>query len=232
LPNRAVNCLPLNIRQHLLGHPELLQRLREGQTHGAAGAPAHHRGDHAVAGVVVDAGDHLGLRPVEQEDPTDDVHLPQLHWPIAFPADIVFAAPAASGRGHQPVADQDPVHRHPRRHRSWATMPAELEHNPAGTPLRVVPAHLTHQRLHLRRRLMSAAVRAPRPVLQARQSFIGIAAQPGMQALPGHSDLLGYLHDRIASQNRQHGLIPLFHDRHSHQCQSRLPDPVLPANNT
>jgi len=58
------------------------------------------------------------------------------------------------------------------------------------------------------------------------------AAQPGMQTLPRHPDLVGYLGHRITDQHRQDGLIPLLHDRHSHQCQSRLPDRVLPANNT
>ena len=53
-----------------------------------------------------------------------------------------------------------------------------------------------------------------------------------MQTLPRHPDLVGYLGHRITDQHRQDGLIPLLHDRHSHQCQSRLPDRVLPANNT
>jgi hypothetical protein len=41
-------------------------------------------------------------------------------------------------------------------------------------------------------------------------------------------DLRGRVHDRITGQDRHDGLIPLFHDRHSRQCQSRLPDLVLP----
>jgi hypothetical protein len=60
--------------------------------------------------------------------------------------------------------------------------------------------------------------------LQPGQTFVGITAQPGIHALPRHPDLLGHLCDRITGQDRQHGLISLFHDRHSHQCQSRLLD--------
>jgi hypothetical protein len=96
----------------------------------------------------------------------------------------------------------------------------------------MVPAQLAHHRLHLRRRLMRAPVRAARPVLQTGQALVGIATQPGMQTLPRHPDLLGYLGHRITGQHRHDGLIPLLHDRHSHQRQSRPPDPVLPANNT
>jgi len=64
------------------------------------------------------------------------------------------------------------------------------------------------------------------------RAALHVAAQPGMQTLPRHPDLLGHLGHRITGQDRQDGLIPLLHDRHSHQCQSRLPGPVLPANNT
>ena len=43
-------------------------------------------------------------------------------------------------------------------------------------------------------------------------------------SLPRHPDLGLHLGHRITGQHRQDGLIPLFHDRHSHLCQSQLPD--------
>ena len=52
------------VREHLTRHPEPGQRGGERGAHGAAGGPAHHRGDHAEPGVVVQAGDHLRLGAV------------------------------------------------------------------------------------------------------------------------------------------------------------------------
>jgi hypothetical protein len=43
-------------------------------------------GDQRAWGVIIDAGEHLALAPVGEQHPADDVHLPQLHGPAAFPS--------------------------------------------------------------------------------------------------------------------------------------------------
>jgi len=138
------------VRQHLLRHPEGLQRRREGQAHRPPGRTSHHLRYHAVAGMVVDPGDDLRLGAVGQEDPADDVHLPQLHWRRALPPQVVLPAFAPLPRTHQPVTHQGPIHRHPRRHRIGAQALC-LVHQPDRTPPRMLAPQLTHHRLHLRR---------------------------------------------------------------------------------
>lgn len=220
------------VRQDFLGHPEPLQPVGEGQAHRAAGGPADDLGDDAEPGMVVDPGDDLGFGAIGEHDPADDVHLPQLHRPSPLPPHIVPAAPATLGRFDQTVADQDPIHRHPRRHRIRASMPAQLERDPPGTPPRMKPTQLTHQRLHLRRCLMSTPLRSAGSVFQPGESPFGIAGEPGMDGLPGHPDPGCHLDHGFSRLNRQHRPIPLFHDRQLHQRQSRPPQPAMPATIT
>ena len=87
LPKRSVNCLPSSDK-NLVRDAELAQRRGEGQADRSSGAPGHHRGDHAIPGMIIDPGHDLGLGPVSQERPADDVQLPQRHRLIAFPPQI------------------------------------------------------------------------------------------------------------------------------------------------
>jgi RHS repeat-associated protein len=94
---------------------------------------AHHLRGHCVPGVVVHAGDHLRLHPARQQHPADDVHLPQLHRLLALPPLVVLAPTAPLDRLDQPVAHQDPVHRHPGRHRPRAAMTGPARARSAGS---------------------------------------------------------------------------------------------------
>ena len=87
------------VGEHLPGHPERAQRGGERQAHRPAGGPGHHRGDHAEPGMVIDPGHDLGLGPVGQEHPADDVQLPQLHRLVAFPPPVAVLAAASAGPG-------------------------------------------------------------------------------------------------------------------------------------
>lgn len=63
--------------EDFVGDPEALQRLNKRCTHGPAGGPTHHGGDHAEPGMVVHAGHHLDLGAVGQLASADDVELPR-----------------------------------------------------------------------------------------------------------------------------------------------------------
>jgi hypothetical protein len=57
--------------------------------------------------VVVDPGERVALGPVSEEDPPDEVHLPQLHRARALPALVVLAATCAHARLDEAVADEE-----------------------------------------------------------------------------------------------------------------------------
>ena len=116
LPNRSVNCLPLSVSTSP-GTPNCAQRGGERQAHRPAGRPDHDQADHAVPGMVIDPGHELGLGPVGQEHPADDVQLPQRHRLIALPPQVAVLGPLARAGLDQAMPDQDPVDAHPRRHR-------------------------------------------------------------------------------------------------------------------
>jgi hypothetical protein len=92
------------IGQDLSGQPPGRQALHQRLTHRLASRLEHQMGDHAIAGMVVDPGDQLGLGPVLQPDPTHDVHLPQRHRRLALPGPIVTATTTARLGVDQPVA--------------------------------------------------------------------------------------------------------------------------------
>jgi hypothetical protein len=63
------------------------------------------------------------LRPIDQADPTHDVHLLQLHWTVTLPPPVVLTAATARPLIDQAMPDQDPMHCDPRRNRPRATRP-------------------------------------------------------------------------------------------------------------
>jgi hypothetical protein len=97
--------------------------------------------------MVIDAGDQLGLPPISQRHPADDVQLPQLHRRIPLPAPGLPLVLLLLRLDHA-VADQHPVHRRPGRRRAHATL-GHLERDPPGTPPRMCPPQLAHQHLGL-----------------------------------------------------------------------------------
>jgi hypothetical protein len=75
-----------------------------------------HRRDHDEPGMIVDAGYQLAGPAVGQRNPADNVHLPQVHRlgplpPLELPLVLLGL------RIDQSIADQDAVHRRPRRRR-------------------------------------------------------------------------------------------------------------------
>lgn len=61
-------------------------RAHEGVGDRPAGGHRENRGDDGEPGVVVDPGDHLALPAIGQEDPADQVQLPQVHRGLTLPA--------------------------------------------------------------------------------------------------------------------------------------------------
>lgn len=81
---------------------------------------------------------------------------------------------------------QDPIRRHPRRHRIHPPNPLQHMRDPPRTPPRMLTTQLTHRRLHLGRSLMRTRRRPTRPVRQPRQTRDGIPGLPPAYRLTGH----------------------------------------------
>jgi DNA replication protein DnaC len=62
-------------RQQLVRDAVAAKRCNQSQAHRTAGRPGHDRADHAVAGVVVHAGDHLGGQAGDEVAAVDDIEL-------------------------------------------------------------------------------------------------------------------------------------------------------------
>lgn len=179
--------------------------------------PADDGGDDAEPGVVVDAGDDLRLTTVGQLDAADDVHLPELHRPAAFPSPLVLPPTPARRRIDQAVPDQHPMHGDPRRDRPGAVTTAKLKEQATGTPSRVVPAQLTDERLHLRSSLARRGTWPAGPVRKPFQALVLIPGQPTMHRLAGDPESFCDVRDRGSGQHVLDGSIPLFHHAHLHQ---------------
>jgi hypothetical protein len=171
------------VGQDLFGQSPGPQAVHQRLAHRPAGRLAHQVGDHAIARVVVDPGDQLGLDAVLQPDPTHDVHLPQRHRRLALPGPIVTAASATATLGvDQPVAGQDPPDRHSRRPRLHPPA-SQLIAKSLRPPARMGPPQLAHRCLDLGAGLVRAVGGPVRPVLEPGQPTRAIAAHPGVDAL-------------------------------------------------
>lgn len=137
------------IGQQLLRNAVALQRRGEHAAHRASGGVGDQSGGHTEPGVVIDPGDHLGFLPAGQPDPAHDVHLPQLHGPIALPAPVVGAASSPLAGLDELVADQRAVDRRPRRDRLQvpAQLPGQLMPQPPRSPPGMLRAPLADARL-------------------------------------------------------------------------------------
>ena len=74
------------VGEDLLGHAVGPKGVGEVAADRAARGFGHRPGADDEAGVIIDAGEDLGARPVGQTYPPHDVHLPQLHRASALPA--------------------------------------------------------------------------------------------------------------------------------------------------
>jgi hypothetical protein len=118
--------------------------------------------------MIINARHQLGFPPAGQRHPADDVHLPQLHRRVALPPPVLTLVQLLL-RLDQAIADQHPVHR--RLPRRCGTTPAQLVHDPPGTPPRMLAPQPAHQRLQLSRQPARAGPRPPRPVSQPRHTL-------------------------------------------------------------
>jgi hypothetical protein len=69
------------VGKQFIGHPVLAQGSDQGQADSPGGGLRHGGGNDAEPRVVVHPGDDLRFAAIGEQDPTDDVHLPQLHGP-------------------------------------------------------------------------------------------------------------------------------------------------------
>jgi hypothetical protein len=147
LPNRPVNTLPLNVRQHLSRHAIGAHRGHERRAHRPAGGPQHTGGDDTEPGVVVDPSDDLAFAAIGQEQACGDIELPQLHRYRAFPPPVLLTALTAWHRFDQLMADQHPVDRRPGQARIATA--SHLKDQAARAPPAMRPAQLADHRLDL-----------------------------------------------------------------------------------
>lgn len=216
------------VGQHLFRYPEHLQGPGKGRADRPSGRPLDHRRDHAVPGMVIHSGHDLRLGQlagdrVDQHHPADDVHLPQLHRTLALPALVIRPFTPPDPRLDQPMADEDPIHGHPRRHRRHRPGPLQHMSDPPRTPPRMLTPQLTDSRLHLGRRLMRTRRRPTRTICQPGQTRSLIPGLPPADRLPGHTQLSGDLGHGRTRQDSQDSPVSLLDNRQLHQRQSRPP---------
>ena len=176
--------LPAVIGQHLGRNPVSLHRRSERLGDRPRGRDRQHRRADNVAGVVIDAGQHLAFAAVSQVDPADQVQLPQRHRRLPGPPPVLALMHLGLRRHHR-VADQDPVHRRPRRRSRHAPL-RHLERDPPGTPPRMRPPQLAYQRLGLRRQPRRRGPRPPRDLTQPVDPRRGVPGLPRIHRLPRH----------------------------------------------
>jgi hypothetical protein len=208
-----VNTYPLNVGQQLARATVAAQRRGQPVTDRPGPLGAHQPRRDTEPGVVVDAGQRLGMAAVGEQEPADHVHLPQLYRRGPLPPFEPLTAPVPPD---QPGTSQRAVDRRrrgqlPDRHQ----LPTlELAPDPPRPPIPILTTQLEHHHLDLGRHLMRARTRPMRPVEQTLQPVRLIAGQPAMQRLPRHPGLIRRrLHIQTVGDHRQHRLIPLLNHR-------------------
>ena len=157
--------------------------------------PGHQPRRHTEPGMIINTGQRLRAAAVSQREPTDDIHLPQLHGHAAFPAFPLPGPPIPRRRVDHRRSHQRPIHRRLRRNRRHLA-PGQLKHQPPRTPIRPRPPQLQHRRLATCRHLMRTTFRPTLPIREPLQAFGLIPGQPRMHRLPRHPDLADHLRNR------------------------------------
>jgi hypothetical protein len=206
------------VGQHLVWEPVALQGGDKDLADAAGIGPLDQPSHDAEPGMVIDAGQKLELAAIGQPDPAHHIQLPQLHRPVPLPTAVIGLAAPAGDRLDQPLADQGPVDRRPRRQR-LQPISAELVAQPPRPPVGMAPAQLTDPHLHRGGDLLGTAARTMGPVGQPLQATGRIPIQPGIHALAGDAPPLGHLgHRPPVTQHFHDGVIAL------------LDHPVLPEH--
>ena len=211
------------VSEHLVGDAIGAHGLGEGQADLASGGPAHHLGQHAKARMVVDPGHHLALGAIGEEDPRDDVVLPQLHRDVALPAHIGVPPALAGDGGDQVVAHEHPIDGGSRRHGGDPLLGQPIDQGPrsiAGVldgAARRWPLRAWARGAGWPLGLWLRSISAPIPSLRYRLT-------QAMHALAGHPITLGHLGDRdLGLENLHDCLVALLHDAQLHQHRSATP---------
>src|SRR5271170_4020613 len=143
------------VSEDLLGRSMGLERKTQCRTDLARRCLGDDPRTDAEPRVVVDARHDLDLGAVLQEEPTDDVHLPQLHGPRALPALVVRALLLSTLRLDQPVTHQGPIDRRATRQRVSA-LSQQMGPDRSRTPPRMGEAKVHDPRFDRSRRLVRA----------------------------------------------------------------------------
>jgi hypothetical protein len=210
------------VGEDLLWHPVTLEGLGEEGADRPGRRPGHDARTHAETAVIIDAGQHLALGAVVEEDPADNVHLPELHGARTLPA-LVGAQPLALLLGlDEVVAHQGPIDGHVRGHRFDLLAPElvlETDRAPGGMAL----AQCDDPRFDFRIDLVRARFGLVRALVERGQPALFIALHPPIDGLAAHAVRDRCFTDRQAvSDDGQDCVITLFHFAELHEHSAHL----------
>gem|GEM_PF-4961002 len=143
--------------------------------------------------MIIDAGEHLALPTVGQVDAANEVELPQVHRRFALPP-LVLAPMLLFLTADQPVANQYPVHRGPRRRRRNPCR-GQFERDPSGTPAWMCPPHFAREGFDVGPYPGRAGPGSPRCLLQCLDTPGRVLRHPRVDRLPRHPVPDGHLAD-------------------------------------
>ena len=205
------------VGEDLVGHAVGEHRLLEDLTHRSRCRPRDEARSDAEAAVVVDTGHDLEIGAVVEHDAAHDVHLPQLHGPIAFPATELVASFLPPPEFDEVVPLEAAIDARATRQRV-DTLFAELVQDPQRSPAGVLAADLADHRLELGRDLVRTALRFVGAIGESRQASGLVASDPVVDTLARDAKVRGDLGDLPAVLDHGHDcLITLLHDAQLHQ---------------
>jgi hypothetical protein len=144
--------------------------------------------------VVVDSGHDLEVGAVVEQDPTHDVHLPQLHGSIALEAAELVASLLAPPELDEIVTLETAINARTSRQRVDA-LACELMEDPARSPARVVAADLADQGLEVGADLVGTTLWPVEAIDEAENITRLMAGDPSVDRLTSHSEMVGDLCD-------------------------------------
>jgi hypothetical protein len=208
------------IHQHRLGQAALRKGLLQMLAHQRSFGPRRGRKRDQIAAVIVDhrqgrTGRGPVLRPLE-------VHLPKLVRLLALEAP--HGGPVPVSLAHQPVAQQDPMHR---ARRQLDPLAGQQHGQLARAPVRINLAQGTDAGLQIGRSLRGRMLGATTVLFDGRYAALPITPQPQITGWPRDAKLKTQPAERLratqGTNDKLHTLLSNFHllPRHRFSTSAR-----------